>query len=239
MCGLLVQSQNTITKLEYFFDTDPGIGNATIIDVTDVATLNETLNLPISSLSIGMHTLHIRYKNNLNKWGLYARQPFFIIDFSSVLGNTITQAEFFIDVDPGIGNASTVALTPGALVDETLSIPIPNNLPAGDHILHLRVKNSDGIWSIYGRPQFSSTLSDSDIVLKSFKMYPNPVEDVLHFSIQNNAIQYVRLIDFNGKVLLETYEKIEQLNLANYTSGMYLLQIKTELGAISKKIIKR
>lgn len=233
---LVAQSQNTITELEYFFDTDPGTGNATKIDLSDAGSINQTLAFPITSLSTGMHMLHVRYKNNLNKWGHYARQSFFIGDFD--LGNTITDAEFFIDVDPGVGNATPVAITQGALIDETVSIPIPSNLSVGDHFLHIRVKSSNGKWSLYARPQFTSTLSDNDLVLKAFKMYPNPVEDVLHFSIQNNSIEYVRLLDMNGRVLMETTEKIEQIDFSNYASGLYLLQIKTIDGGLSKKIIK-
>ena len=306
--------QNTLTEIEYFFDTDPGVGNAINIDVTDAATINETLSLPISSLTSGFHILHMRTKNNINKWSLYSRQTFYIANFSSALNNTITEAEyffdtdpgignaqpltissgtsvddnfsiplnalsngihilhirvknnlnqwslygrqvfykspqinnntivaaeFFIDTDPGVGNGTTITFTPGAIVDETLNIPIPNNLSAGDHILHIRVQSSNGKWSLYARPQFTSTLTNDDLVLESFKMYPNPVEDVLHFSIQNNTIERVKVVDINGRVLLEAADNIKQLNVSKIPSGLYLLQIKTTLGSISKKIIKK
>ncbi|MCF8274915.1 MAG: hypothetical protein K9I95_13905 [Flavobacteriaceae bacterium] len=101
----LVLGQNTMTEIEYFFDTDPGIGNATNIDVTNAATLNETLTIPISSLTSGIHVLHMRSKNDVNTWSLYARQTFYIANFSSALNNTIAEAEYFIDTDPGVGNA--------------------------------------------------------------------------------------------------------------------------------------
>ena len=311
-CFYFTKAQNTVTNIEYFFDIDPGIGNATNIDVTDASTLNETISLPISSLSTGIHILHVRTKNNLNKWSLYGRNVFYktpqintstivqaeyFFDIDPGIGNalpltissgtnvddnfsiplnalsngihilhirvknnvntwslygrqvfykspqinnnTIVAAEFFIDTDPGVGNATAINFTQGAIVDETLNIPIPNNLSAGDHIMHIRVQSSNGKWSLYGRPQFTSTLTNDDVVLESFKMYPNPVEDVLHFSIQNNTIEHIKLIDINGKIVLEASNDIEQLNVSKLPSGLYLLQIKTSLGSISKKIIKK
>ena len=70
-------------------------------------------------------------------------------------------------------------------------------------------------------------------------MYPNPVEDVLHFSIQNNTIQQIKLVDINGRIVLETSNNIKELNLSNIPTGFYLLQIETTNGSISKKIIKK
>ena len=228
---------NTITEAEYFIDTDPGVGNAQPLSITSGTTLNETFAIALNSISEGIHVIHIRVKNNLNQWGLYGRQVFY--KSPQILNNEITKAEFFIDTDPGVGNATAIAVTQGALVDETLNIAIPSNLSAGDHVLHIRVKSSNGKWSLYGRPQFTSTLSDNDVVLKAFKMHPNPVKDVLHFSVQNNTIEHVKLIDITGKVILEMNKSIRQLNLSGYPTGLYLLQIKTDKGSISKKIIKR
>lgn len=231
--------QNTITEIEYFFDTDPGINNATNINVNDANVLNETLSIPVSNLSSGFHVLHVRTKNELNKWSLYSRQVFYKLPQIAISNNTIVAAEFFIDTDPGVGNATAISFTQGATVDATLNIPIPSNLSAGDHILHIRIQSSNGNWSLYGRPEFTSTLSNEDVVFKNFKMYPNPVEDVLHFSIQNNSIEHVKLIDINGKIVLEASNDIEQLNISKLPSGFYLLQIKTPLGSISKKLIKK
>ena len=75
--------------------------------------------------------------------------------------------------------------------------------------------------------------------LKDLKIYPNPVEDVLHISVQNNTIEQLTVIDGNGRVILEKIDNVELINLSHLPSGLYLLQIKTEKGSISKKIIKK
>ncbi|HEX9601499.1 MAG TPA: hypothetical protein VF985_08415, partial [Mariniflexile sp.] len=188
---------NTITEAEYFIDTDPGVGNAEPLSISNGTTLNNTFAIPLNTVSLGIHILHVRVKNNFNQWSLYARQVFY--KSAQLLNNNIVAAEYFIDEDPGVGNATTINVTQGASIDETLNISIPNNLPAGDHILHIRVQSSNGNWSLYGRPEFNSTLTNDDVVYMGFKMYPNPVEDVLHVSIQNNTITHARLIDANGR----------------------------------------
>jgi len=228
---------NTVTQAEYFIDTDPGVGNAQALSTSSGTTINETLAIPINDISEGIHVLHIRVKNNFNQWSIYARQVFY--KSPQISNNTIVAAEYFIDTDPGVGNATDVSLTPGTFIDETLNIAIPNGLSAGDHILHIRVLSSNGNWSLYGRPEFTTTLSNSDIAMKDFKMYPNPVEDVLHLSIQNNNIEHIALIDINGRTVLEKSNNLEQINLSNLLSGLYLLHIKTASGSISKKIIKK
>lgn len=235
--SLLGFGQNTITQAEYFIDTDPGVGNATALSISQNTTLNQTLAIPLNGVSEGIHVFHVRVKNNLNQWSIYARQLFY--KSPEISNNTIVAAEYFIDTDPGVGSATAITLTPGAFIDETLNIAIPNDLSAGDHLLHLRVLSSNGKWSLYGKPQFTTTLSNNDLVLENFKMYPNPVEDVLHFSVQNYTIEKVSLIDVNGRMVLEKSNNLEQIYLSALPSGLYLLQIKTASGSISKKIIKK
>ena len=228
---------NTVVAAEYFIDEDPGVANANAVTITQGTSMNEFLALPLTAVSEGIHILHIRVKNNLNQWSLYARQVFY--KSPTILGNNLMAAEYFIDTDPGVGNGTAVSITQAASIDELLNIAIPNNLTAGNHILHIRVKSNNGKWSLYGKPEFSTALSVSDVFLKDLKIYPNPVDDVLHISVQNNTIEKITLIDGNGRTILEKNDKVELINLSHLPSGLYLLQIKTEKGSISKKIIKK
>lgn len=228
---------NTITQAEYFIDNDPGVGNAEPLSISNSSSLNNTFAIPLNAVSTGIHILHIRVKNNFNQWSIYGRQVFY--KSAAISNNEIVAAEYFIDTDPGIGSATAVNITQGALIDETLNISIPNNLTAGDHILHIRVLSSNGKWSLYGRPQFTTTLSTDDVILKDFVMHPNPVKEVLHFSNQRFIIKHIKLIDITGKIVFETQHNLKQLDMQTYPSGLYLLQIKTDKGSISKKIIKQ
>lgn len=227
---------NTVVAAEYFVDIDPGVGNAEDFPISQGANVNEFLSIPLTSISEGIHILHVRVKNNSNRWSLYARQVFY--KSPQLLDNEIVTAEYFIDEDPGVGSATSIAITQGESVDEILNIAIPDDLAEGDHVLHLRVLRSDGKWSLYGRPEFE-TLSVRNLTLENFKLYPNPVTDILNLSLPNETLEHVKIIDATGKMVLEKTNHLEKLNVSHLASGMYLVQIKTSVGSISKKIIKK
>ena len=228
---------HTITEAEYFFDVDPGAGNGLPLAISSGTSLNQTFTIPLDALSAGIHILHIRAKNNLNQWSLYARQVFY--KATALSNKQIVAAEFFIDIDPGVGNATAIALNQGESINEILNIPIPSDLSEGDHTLHIRVLDSEGTWSLYGRPEFSTTLSTENVAFQNFSIYPNPVTDILYFSTNNHTIEHVKLVDMNGRVVLNISKHIEHLDVSGMAAGTYLLQIETLSGSISKKIIKK
>lgn len=227
----------TINGIEYFIDTDPGVENANGISVANENSLNDTFNISSNSISQGFHWLHFRVKNNNDTWSLYARKLIYIVEEFST--NDIIAAEFFIDVDPGVGNATSIDITQGPTINETLSIEIPNDLGEGDHFLHIRVLNSNGKWSLYARPEFESTLGSTDFTFEYMSIYPNPVSDKLYFSLGDTSIDKITLIDLTGKVISKFSEVSSYISMVDLEAGTYLLQITTTEGSISKKIIKK
>ena len=67
-----------ITAAEYFFDDDPGVGNATALTIAQGASIDETFSIPTTGLSEGLHVLHIRTQDSDNVWSLYLRRYFFV-----------------------------------------------------------------------------------------------------------------------------------------------------------------
>ncbi len=65
----------------------------------------------------------------------------------------VTEAEYFIDTDPGVGNANSLAVTSGNTINETFTIPT-TGLPSGLHVLHIRTKGTNNVWSLYYRDYF-------------------------------------------------------------------------------------
>ena len=66
------------SKAEYFFDTDPGIGNGTAITLNGNSnTLNFSANIP-TSLATGPHVLGLRVKHNNGQWGLIEHRAFYV-----------------------------------------------------------------------------------------------------------------------------------------------------------------
>jgi gliding motility-associated-like protein len=139
-----------IASAEYFFDTDPGIGNGTTLAMTG-SNADQNYNIPTTGLSDGIHKLYVRMINDDGTWGLYDKNVFYINpDHSN--GALIAAAEYFIDTDPGVGNGTSLTVT-GNVFDQDFSIPT-SGLSMGIHKLYVRVINDDGTWSLYDKNVF-------------------------------------------------------------------------------------
>lgn len=75
----------------------------------------------------------------------------------------IVEVEYFLDVDPGPGNATAVAFAPDDSVDLTFNVSVAG-LPAGFHFLVVRAKDSDGNWSIINSSQIFVNPLSSPII---------------------------------------------------------------------------
>ncbi len=79
---------------------------------------------------------------------------FFVFHFTVTCAQTISQAEYFMDTDPGVGNGIPLTIaTPADPITFTESISTTGLTP-GYHILFVRTRTSDGIWSLYDQRDF-------------------------------------------------------------------------------------
>jgi len=73
---------------------------------------------------------------------------------------------------------------------------------------------------------------------QSISIYPNPVQNRLHFDIASNAqIKSVTIFNHNGQIIMKENSNTD-INTSQLNPGMYILQIKTTEGVIAKKFIK-
>jgi gliding motility-associated-like protein len=150
-----------ITAAEYFFDTDPGIGNGTPVPVTPGAVTTFTVSLPTSSLAAGFHFLAIRTRGADGRWSLFESRGFYITASTTDVPNLIA-AEYFFDTDPGVGNGTAIPITPGATSNFIASIPT-GSLTPGFHFAAIRTKDANGNWGIFESRGFYITGSTTDV----------------------------------------------------------------------------
>lgn len=139
VCVTSLLHAQTIARAEYFFDTDPGPGNGTPISImaSDPITFTETINT--TGLEPGYHLLYVRTKTSGGNWSLYEGQEF-------IIDGGIIAAEYFFDVDPGIGNGTALSITP---VTSTITPTISTAaLEDGEHYLFVRTRHDDDTWSL-------------------------------------------------------------------------------------------
>lgn len=162
-----------ITKLEYFFDTDPGFGNGTSIGITpgiDITASSAAVD--VSALSSGVHKLYVRARDANGSWSLTNVQSIFILFANTVFppnpaATNITGLEYFVDTDPGFGKAHAVSITAGTDISSGL-IPVDiTGLSNGTHRIYVRTQDANGSWSL-------TNLQIFQIVVTTISFPPNP-----------------------------------------------------------------
>jgi hypothetical protein len=86
---------------------------------------------------------------------------------------------------------------------------------------------------------------DTESIIKpenDFGIFPNPVEDKLMIENKQLLLEQISLFDLQGRLLfrannINSYSYI--IEMKQYISGMYFLQIQTTKGFITRKIIKK
>ena len=133
----------TVSRVEYYWDTDPGRGHGTpITGWTAANQVNINTTISTAGLSAGIHTLGIRIRSNYGVWSAVGLHRV-------VVGPQVSRIEYFYDTDPGFGQGRTYATTAtgGTVVvnDAQLSAV---GVSDGFHRLGLRARAAtNGQWS--------------------------------------------------------------------------------------------
>jgi PKD repeat protein len=145
---LPVDMDPEIVYMEYFFDSDPGFGQAIPVELDNLSPLSITANLPLESLTPGLHSLYVRSKDENGRWSIVIQRSFVVSGHPDDPPIMLVSAEYFIDNDPGPGNGEPVMFSPnnGSLIQQ-FNIALDGYEP-GDHRLYIRSKDENGIWSI-------------------------------------------------------------------------------------------
>ncbi|HRD53532.1 MAG TPA: hypothetical protein PKY96_12870, partial [Flavobacteriales bacterium] len=133
---------------EYFFDTDPGVGNGTAFPVTAGNTTSTVAVIDVSALGVGFHRVGVRHKDASGKWGHASTRNLYIFEpaFTEPPSPSLVVGEYFFGADPGVGNG--IAFSTGA-VASTIAVDVTfasNTLPPGPHKVSVRVKDAAGRW---------------------------------------------------------------------------------------------
>ncbi len=144
-----ISNAQHLTKAEYFFDTDPGVGHATALTMgthADSVVINQSIST--NGLTAGFHTLFVRFRDSLGVWGLSEGRTFFLNTTVNLSAAQLSKAEYFIDTDPGPGQGH--AITVSSAADSLTLTPAiaTTSLSAGFHNLFVRFKDVNGSWGL-------------------------------------------------------------------------------------------
>lgn len=175
---------SAVASAEYFIDTDPGFGNGTAISFTEGMDITNSFTADLSNISTGFHQLYFRARNADGLWG-----PTQVTSFINLVAESdeIQLIEYFIDSDPGFGDATSVSFTPG---DEEITFNVDLSTEnTGFHQLFVRAKSQNGTWSILQKAGFlveKGAGRGADIVaLEYYYIGPSETSELFEYELMS------------------------------------------------------
>ncbi|MBO7050928.1 MAG: hypothetical protein J6W42_10035 [Bacteroidaceae bacterium] len=132
-----------IKTVEYFWDDDPGLGNATPLPIVSSNELNlDNIEFHTDGLSTGVHSLGLRARSNMGWAPTVYLETYVPLRYENAV---VTNAEYFWNEDPGFGQGTPIRIEPDQQI--TLeSLGIPTTELNGDALLFIRYHGLMG-WS--------------------------------------------------------------------------------------------
>ena len=162
LLGAVATNAQQLAGLEYFFDHDPGHGQAAKIQT--VTAGDNALSIPTEGLTPGSHRLCLRAQDENGVWSTTETHSFYLISTTQA---NLRRVEYFFDTDPGHGEGRTlVEIREG---EQQLALNT-DGLKPGAHILFLRTQTDDNRWSsTEARPFYvSKTLGTRPTLVEYF-----------------------------------------------------------------------
>lgn len=140
----------SVAAAEYWIDD---------VKQTTATTLNIQV-IDISQLDDGLHKLMVRVKDNKGVWSNQMTRTFFVSSTAHADATSITAREFWIDGK----------IADRQKIDDTPAVINISSLPAGLHMLTMRVQDNNGVWSNQMARMFyvASTPEPSDATLVNY-----------------------------------------------------------------------
>ncbi|MBL4670404.1 MAG: T9SS type A sorting domain-containing protein [Flavobacteriales bacterium] len=94
----------------------------------------------------------------------------------------------------------------------------------------------------YMLPAYSCTVGIDEVNSINIKVYPNPTSNNISVILPNyTTVKQISLVDNLGRTIYQTIptNNKTQINLTQFTKGIYILHIKTDNNVLSKKIVRK
>lgn len=239
--GLTVNSNENLESLE-------GLENLSIIGGSLIIGENDRMN-------------SLNGLNNLSKMGLYSNfyQIIWIYD-NPLLSNltalsnlqTMDDSSIWIEGNPvltslqGLHNIAPasvgyfVKLNNNSLLAECSISPVCNWFVIGGGEFDIVDGNANGCSSTEEILELCELSIEEISDFDEITFYPVPAKEILNIHTKNEAvIKSVTIYDMNGKLIYQSFENNPKINISHFTTGTYLVSVKTSKGVYNEKIIKK
>ena len=197
-----------IREVQYWFNNDFA-GNVTQ-NTTNQQLVNFISDIDAGNLSDGLHTFHIRFKDNSGKWSSTLSSFFYKVPFEESLASEIREVQYWFNNDFA-GNVTQN--TANQQLVNFISDIDAGNLSDGLHTFHIRFKDNAGKWS--------STLS-------SF-FYKTEAQGI----VEKNIVEYQYWLnnDFEEAVIVnaidqQSFVMVENIDFSDIQDGLHTFHIR-------------
>ena len=85
-----------------------------------------------------------------------------------------------------------------------------------------------------------ATLSVGNFQAEKTSVYPNPTNNVWNFSVNNEVIENVQILDISGKIILTQDNVSETMTIdgTSLSNGIYFAKVKTNVGLQTIKLVR-
>ncbi len=175
--------QPSLANAEYFFDTDPGVGNGTLLNInTPSDSINQTSAINVNGLTKGTHTIFLRTKADDGSWSIATGQNFYIKP-------KLIAFKYWLDSIPQPATGTIVTLPTAIQADSVNangSVLLPCGIAVGPHAIYMSALDDNGNWSL---PQVDSfkIFNPNPLVAQAFVPGPGPLGTPLIISASAGA----------------------------------------------------
>jgi len=106
------------------------------------------------------------------------------------------------------------------------------------NIIYLDITNTIGEVATFS----ASILNTSEFLDRAISIYPNPVGDFINInSLDILEIKFLSIYDLQGRKVSNKnlVKSTEEVNISELRSGVYILEVITNKGTLTKKIVKK
>lgn len=189
---LFYKQHNSLSNqptLEYWFDNDPSNLFSDGVQLNASALVKD---IPTTSLSFGWHSIHFRFIDSLGIPSSVTTSYFMKIDTASngSGSNEITALEYWFN--NAYQQSERIGGLNGSTIVTLASLRV-GNLDPGLHELHIRFRQSNGIWSgLFSKQIIISPVSSTNDSLQTIKAYrywlDSELADTVYLAPQTNSV---------------------------------------------------
>lgn len=141
----ILAAQSPVAMMQYYWNVGDWDGAAEVPFTPGEDVIANTL-LSVSGLEEGLNHLHFRARNEDGTWSLPQHRAFFR-STGEPLHSLVEELEWWLDSDPGPGNAISVAVSAGTDVQQLVQMAT-QDAALGLHRFGFRARNQAGNWSL-------------------------------------------------------------------------------------------